>query len=333
MNLKTTALLIGLLCVCVRVHGEQPRLRVYLPRTLQVDTDALDLGTVALLRCRESHLLRTASAIAMETVSSALPSSVIKEQLVITRRTILARLAGSGIPKSDVSLTGAEQVTIRRNEVVITGEDLLKAAEGVLRTHQGGADAGNWRVVGDTEELVLPVGEGKSELRPHLLENCPVNRPKIRVAVIRDTKQIGARDVTFTRVYPHRQAVALRDIRPGEKITPKNAEIRTTDAGAPGPKEFVSPFGEVARIAMKAGKVILPGAMRTNKRDITIRRDQIVVMRISGAGFTISGLGKSLQDASVGDIIKVRNVDTNRIVVGRVGLDGTVTPIPQEVSK
>ncbi len=327
MNLKTTALLMGLLCVCVRVHGEQPRLRVYLPRTLQVDTDALDLGTVALLRCRESQLLRKASAIAMGR------APFIKEQLVITRRTILARLAGSGIPKSDVSLTGAEQVTIRRNEVVITGEDLLKAAEGVLRTHQGGADAGNWRVVGDTEELVLPVGEGKSELRPYLLENCPVNRPKVRVAVIRGTKQIGARDVIFTRVYPHRQAVALRDIRPGEKITPKNAEIRTTDAGAPGPKEFVSPFGEVARIAIKAGKVILPGAMRTNKRDITIRRDQIVVMRISGAGFTISGLGKSLQDASVGDIIKVRNVDTNRIVVGRVGLDGTVTPIPQEVSK
>ena len=47
-------------------------------------------------------------------------------------------------------------------------------------------------------------------------------------------------------------------------------------------------------------------------------------------GFTISGTGLALQDGRPGDFIRVRNVDSKRIVVAKVTADGTVAPVIEE---
>ena len=58
-----------------------------------------------------------------------------------------------------------------------------------------------------------------------------------------------------------------------------------------------------------------------------VRRNDSVVMRITGNLFQITALGQALENGGEGDLIKVRNVDSKRVVVARVIHDGTVEPV------
>ena len=60
---------------------------------------------------------------------------------------------------------------------------------------------------------------------------------------------------------------------------------------------------------------------------IVVKRNQGVVMRIAGPTFVITGQGTAQQDGHTGDYIKVRNVDSRKIVTARVMFDGTVEPV------
>jgi flagella basal body P-ring formation protein FlgA len=71
--------------------------------------------------------------------------------------------------------------------------------------------------------------------------------------------------------------------------------------------------------------------LRAVKAEVLVRRNQGVLMRIEGAGFTVSGVGEAMEDGRAGDVIKVRNVDSRRVVSARVAGDGAVEPIIDEV--
>ena len=58
-----------------------------------------------------------------------------------------------------------------------------------------------------------------------------------------------------------------------------------------------------------------------------ISRNDTVTMKIEGDGFTITALGQALDDGRSGAFIRVRNVDSGRIVVGKVKSDGSVEPV------
>jgi flagella basal body P-ring formation protein FlgA len=44
-------------------------------------------------------------------------------------------------------------------------------------------------------------------------------------------------------------------------------------------------------------------------------------------------MGKAMEDGKAGDMIKVRNIDSQRVVLARVAADGTVEPLLNEVKK
>ncbi len=46
-----------------------------------------------------------------------------------------------------------------------------------------------------------------------------------------------------------------------------------------------------------------------------------------GKGFVISGVGQAMESGRVGDLIRVRNIDSKRIIIVRIAGDGTGTPL------
>jgi len=50
-------------------------------------------------------------------------------------------------------------------------------------------------------------------------------------------------------------------------------------------------------------------------------------MRIAGPTFVITSQGSAMQDGRTGDYIKVRNIDSKKIVTAKVMFDGTVEPV------
>jgi flagella basal body P-ring formation protein FlgA len=63
------------------------------------------------------------------------------------------------------------------------------------------------------------------------------------------------------------------------------------------------------------------------KSPIIIKRNQNVVIRIENPGFVITAMGKTMQDGRAGEYIKVRNVDSQRIILVRINEDGSVGPV------
>jgi flagella basal body P-ring formation protein FlgA len=52
-----------------------------------------------------------------------------------------------------------------------------------------------------------------------------------------------------------------------------------------------------------------------------------VVIRIEKPGFLITAVGKAMQDGKAGEYIKVRNADSQRIILARINADGSVEPV------
>jgi len=58
-----------------------------------------------------------------------------------------------------------------------------------------------------------------------------------------------------------------------------------------------------------------------------IGRNESVVIRVEMPGLVVTAMGKTMQDGHTGEHIKVRNLDSQRIILCRVNEDGTVEPI------
>lgn len=84
--------------------------------------------------------------------------------------------------------------------------------------------------------------------------------------------------------------------------------------------------GSVARRTLLPGRVIPISAVRES---YAIERGEVVRLVYSNAGMVISASGSPLASASVGDLVRVRNVDTGVTVSGTVMADRTVRVLAQ----
>jgi len=324
MKTKTLLLVITVVYVAGAAWAEDDvQLRIHLPRTVQVEGDSLTVGSIGVLACKDSELADNAGAVAM----GRAPWS--REEMVIDRRTILSRLAASGIDRRWVKLSGAHQVKVRRKEQFIGVDRIIRAAEAFLEKSQEQSDESSWQLVGKPKELVAK-GSKDFELKAQLARKISENRLSVEVAAVADGAKLSSGELIFQKAYLRRQVVVVKEIPADSAITPENTRIRTLSS-MNKPTEWVSPYGKVARRLLRTGTVIGPSLLTDKKGQIIVRRGQTVVMRIKGLGFTLSTIGQVLKDGAAGDFIKVRNIDTKRIVSAKVQFDGTVTPIVEEM--
>ena len=122
-----------------------------------------------------------------------------------------------------------------------------------------------------------------------------------------------------------RLAVAAATIYPGEIIRPGMLVKRRV------PRRWVlrggyvsdpeSIIGKMARITIVRGRPVPVNAVR---EPWAVRNGAIVRVLYKAGALTISALGRVLQNASAGERVPVRNVDSGRIVYGVAQRDGTV---------
>jgi len=63
------------------------------------------------------------------------------------------------------------------------------------------------------------------------------------------------------------------------------------------------------------------------KHEPIVKRNQNVIIRIDRLGLEVTAIGKTMQQGIAGEYIKVRNVDSQRIILAKVNEDGTVEPV------
>lgn len=324
MKTGTAALILWLMSVSVpAAGGQKAALLIYLPRDVSVETGTIRLGAISVVRSADRELAEKAQAVSLG--RSPWP----KERILLHRRTILSRLACCGIPAASVRITGAPKVAVTGKQKIISRDRIRSCAESYLKSRPPEPPGCKWRLVRLPEEMLLAAAR-EVDLKAELAKGAPRHHVKVRVAAGSDGRELAASEVLFRLVYPTQQAVVTKPLAPGQRITPENIKIETVMTLNPPDGDWTPPYGMLSTTSLSAGTVVRPGLVLPPRPAVVVRRNQNVVMKIEGPGFTVTGLGQALRDGRPGEFIKVRNIDSKRIIVAKVALDGTVKPVFKE---
>jgi flagella basal body P-ring formation protein FlgA len=305
--------------LCMGLEGADA-LSIYLPREIAVDESALTLGRVSVIR-GEQELVAKAADIALGRIS------VPGQEVVIDRNTILSRLASEAIDSSDVSLTGAEQIRVRQNVTKLGSDDFVKIGVLLLEETSGVSNVAAWEAMKDPQELALAGAHPDIAVKPRLVGSSSTGCARVEVDVFSKDERIATRRIDFQPQYRVVCLVATCAISAGETISEENTRVEHTLSSRRQATDARLAYGCVARRAIAEGAAIEGSMVEVPRPPVVIERNENVVIRIERPGFLVTAIGQSLQQARPGDLIKVKNVDSQRVILARVTEDGTVEPV------
>lgn len=295
-------------------------LQVYLPRNVAIKDDRVTLGQVSIIRGAE-RLVTKASEIPLGRFSTP------GQEIVMDRSIVLSRLACSGFPASAVTLTGAKTVTVSQQQQIVKGAEFVELARSFLQENPPAGSVCQSDPIWVPKDLVLPGPSRDTELSPRLVKSSVPHRAKVQIVALADGKEIGTREVTFRLKYNSPTVVTLVEIPAGGLISPENVKITKTVCNHPEPASWSPPYGLIARRRLPANTVIRPDMVGPVRPAVVVRRNETVVIRIERPGLSVTAIGTALKEARPGESVKVRNVDSQRIILCTVSQDGTVEPI------
>lgn len=297
-----------------------PALQIYLPREITIESNVPNLGQVAIIRGEEG-LIAKAERVTLGRISAP------GQKIIVDRAIVLSRLACSGIPASEVTLAGAERITVSRRHQIIEGSEFVEKALAFLEKNPPEGSICQYNLIRVPQDLILSDTSEDIKVSCCLAESDIKNRAEVFVSVFSDDKKIGVREVAFSLKYNCRKLVAQVDIPQGAVISPENIKIEKTISNYPEPADWTVPYGFVAKRRLPANVVIRPDMIGPVKPKVLLKRNQNVVIKVDRLGLLITAIGKAMQDGRVGEYIKVRNAASQRIITAKVREDGSVEPV------
>jgi flagella basal body P-ring formation protein FlgA len=298
----------------------QPRLTIHLPRDIAVESESLTLGQIAVVTGEES-LVAKARDIELGRIS------VAGQIVTIDRSLILSRLACSGMPACNPVMSGADKATVRRTAKVIKSSNIIESASSFLAGSIKEQAIARWEPVRTPADVILPAQTQNIELVPRLVSRGANSQAITEVGVVADGKQIETRQVIFRAKYNTHRAITVTDVKEGVTLTANNTRIEQVVSDEPESMGWSVPYGLVAVRNLPAGTVVGSNMAKSPQPPVVIERNQTVVIRIERAGLVVTAMGKATQQGKLGECIKVRNVDSQRVILAKVNEDGTVEPV------
>jgi flagella basal body P-ring formation protein FlgA len=292
---------------------------VYMPRDAMIDDDQITLGAIAVVRGDDEEMAAKARDVTM----GRAPWS--QETLVVDRKTVLARLASAGIKGSDVKIAGARETTVRREETLVAADTLIAQAEAFLKSDAGLDESVRWKLSARPKDLIVP-GSKSVTFKTAFTDEDREGHLTVEVTAMADEQVLGKTTVVFRTVYAVRRLVAAKAIGAGEAISPQNTRVEKVDSDRPEEADWTPPYGKLAARALPEGAMIDSKVVRDKQPPIVVERNQSVVLKLSNGWFTITAAGIALEEGRTGQIIKVRNADSKRVIVAQIMPDGTLQP-------
>ena len=295
-------------------------LQVHLPREVTVPGHLLTLGQVSVIR-GDPALVAAAGQIGLGQLS--MPG----QKAILDRPTILSRLASQGIPAQQVRLTGAEAVTVRRFQKIISAEEFIEVGKTFLRQHPPGPSVSAIIPTVKPKDLILPGQVADLQVTPRYIKTAARGYVTVQMAVTGDGKECGVREIPFRLKYQGHRVVAVKEILEGTALTAENVKIETVESDQPEPANWKPPYGLVAVRTLAADTEIRGDMTNTAQSPVVVLRNEAVVIRIQRPALVVTAMGIALQEARAGEYVKVRNADSSRVVLCKVNTDGTVEPM------
>lgn len=339
------AILAVLLGLGVAAQAASPReqgpVRIVLHRQALAAGREIFLGDVARLEGGSDALRQKLARLGLDEFPSHGGDVAISREQVGVR----IRLAGVGTER--FQLEGAQAVEVCRGKCVERGaqsaerleeeeeEDLTekgvetaarqlllerlpwKPEDVSIRLHQ----IGDWPAVEVGEE-------DRVSLRPELgAATNLLGKVEVDVALFVNDEPAGVVPVCFDVRLHQEVAVATRRIERGEALGPDNI---TRNRRAVNTGNYLSYAEAVA--GKRSRRLILPGQMMmksdieaaTPEHAILVKQQDTVKLVARVGSMRVTATGEALQEGRAGQLIRVRNLDSKKILTGRVVSRGTV---------
>jgi len=321
-----TISIVTIVCLAISPCGgagnesQDDSLRIHLPREIAVDSNVPSLGQIGIIH-GESSLAVRAGKIAMGRIAAP------GQQVTIDRATVLSRLASNGIPASKVKLTGAEEIKVRQQGQTISADEFVGLARLFLERNPPARSICESELMRGPVDLILERSRQDVKLSPRLLRSSAPNQVRIRIAAVSGGKEIASREVGFRLKFNCHKVMTLAEIPAGGVISLENVKVEKTVSSYPEPADWSTPYGLVARRRLPANTVLSSNMIGPVEPAIVVKRNQNVIIRIAAGGLVVTAMGQTVEEGSAGEYVRVRNVDSQRIILARVNEDGTVEPV------
>ncbi len=208
----------------------------------------------------------------------------------VNAETIKYRLLLAGVDAAQFRIAGSAKCIVKESDELITKRKILASAEAAVRQHNDGRA---------TDVSVTP---GKSIIIP-LVDVDPSDRIRY-VTNVSDSPQRPGKarvDVLIVVNGKTRGTVPVQlDFTPRPSMAAKNSlkDLDILPVSNPNPK------GDSVRLVVK-------------------QRDSVRIVAEMGSS-RIEVRGEAIEDGRIGDVIRVRNIESNRVVSGRIEARGIV---------
>lgn len=240
---------------------------------------------------------------------------------------IMTILFNRGVDLSGVRFKGANEVTVKVKSIVISGEEIANHAEKYLRNklNHGKDEEAVVELQHIPEDQIVPLGDGNVKLR---FSRTSMGKSKKKVYLSINIVVNGNVYTTVGLMFNIKRfgsvVVTERVIKSGDVIR-KGAvsleSVETTELSEDAFNNVEDVIGKVAKRSLRPGQIVT-GKIVENMS--AMKKGDIVVILIKSSGLEVTAKGICQEDGAYGDMVKVVNIDTKKVLYGSVLDSGTV---------
>lgn len=247
------------------------------------------------------------------------------QTVTVTREQLAYRLRLAGLDAARFRMEGAARASVTAGRCQVTGDEIVAAAKQFLVARLP------WYPQDVTVELAQPaqpvveVAGSRDQVRldPELPSTGNLlGRVAVNVIVTAHGERLRQVPVYFDVKLFQQVAVAVRRIEPGEALGVQNLRFeRMAVEGFAAPLTAADDLtGRRAKRALPAGQVIAAAdaEVPAAQAPVLVKARELVRVMTRVGPLTLTVLGEAQQDGREGQIIRVRNTDSGRVVQGRV---------------
>ena len=247
--------------------------------------------------------------------------------MLIDRKTILARLSCSGFKPSNVTITGADKIEISQSSNVLKEDRIVSAAKQFLTANMPSQNICDLKAIHLGGDLRVDSNIKDLKLKCSKVAGTSSNYAKVKVRVFDGEKFLCEKNINFRLKFKVTKAIAKENVELGERLTADKYEMKEVISDYPARYKSVKPEGLVAKRKLVKGMEIKPEMLQAKTNSVVIKRNKDITVRVEKYGFSLSLIAKALEDGTDGDLIRVRNIDSNKIITVKINPDGTASPV------
>lgn len=246
--------------------------------------------------------------------------------LVLTKELLTMRLGSMGSNVSGIVWQIPEAVTVTTRSQSIRGQVLLDKAITAIEERSGrSVSSGELSIapIGSVQDVVIPMGD--IVLKSDVPYGVHYNSPTAITIVVSVNGQIFSKINLGLDVKLYQQvAVTTSQISPGEIVTTDKLRYERMDTGRLG-LGYYTDMNKVQ--GLMARRLLVPGMVVTESmvnKPLLIKQGSMVTILARIGGMEVTATGQAMQSGSEGQLIRVQNINSTKIVSAKVLDAGTV---------